>query len=109
MLRGAAVPKSKTKYADVAELAASKTSASGGRRSEFEKEQKQGVLRANANKTTMLQAVSRGAADPKGKTKYADVAELADALASGSSESNFIGVQVPSSAPKFKERACPSP
>ncbi len=32
--------------------------------------------------------------------KYADVAELADALDSGSSESNFIWVQVPSSAPK---------
>ena len=30
---------------------------------------------------------------------YADVAELADALDSGSSESNFIWVQVPSSAP----------
>ena len=33
------------------------------------------------------------------KTKYADVAESADALDSGSSESNFIWVQVPSSAP----------
>ena len=31
--------------------------------------------------------------------KYADVAELADALDSGSSESNFMWVQVPSSAP----------
>ena len=51
----------------MAELAASKTSASGGRRSEFEKAQKQGVLRANANKTTMLQAVSRGAAAQKEK------------------------------------------
>ena len=30
----------------------------------------------------------------------ADVAELADALDSGSSESNFMWVQVPSSAPK---------
>ena len=30
---------------------------------------------------------------------YADVAELADALASGASESNFMWVQVPSSAP----------
>ena len=36
---------------------------------------------------------------PEIKTKYADVAELADALDSGSSESNFIWVQVPSSAP----------
>ena len=34
----------------------------------------------------------------------ADVAELADALDSGSSESNFIWVQVPSSAPKEKQR-----
>ena len=33
---------------------------------------------------------------------YADVAELADALDSGSSESDFIWVQVPSSAPKSK-------
>ena len=30
---------------------------------------------------------------------YADVAELADALASGASGSNLVGVQVPSSAP----------
>ena len=34
---------------------------------------------------------------------HADVAELADALDSGSSESNFIWVQVPSSAPKIKK------
>ena len=33
--------------------------------------------------------------------KFADVAELADALDSGSSESNFMWVQVPSSAPKL--------
>ena len=46
----------------------------------------------------MLQAVSRGA-DARKQIKYADVAELADALDSGSSESNFIWVQVPSSAP----------
>ena len=32
--------------------------------------------------------------------KYADVAELADALDSGSSESNFMWVQLPSSAPR---------
>ena len=32
--------------------------------------------------------------------QYADVAELADALDSGSSEGNFIWVQVPSSAPQ---------
>ena len=31
--------------------------------------------------------------------QYADVAELADALDSGSSGSNTVGVQVPSSAP----------
>ena len=36
--------------------------------------------------------------------KYADVAELADALDSGSSEGNFIWVQVPSSAPENPER-----
>ena len=33
----------------------------------------------------------------------ADVAELADALDSGSSESDFIWVQVPSSAPNFEK------
>ena len=60
--------------------------------------QKQGALRKKS-KATMFQTVSRGAAAPT-KTKYADVAELADALDSGSSESNFIWVQVPSSAPK---------
>ena len=43
-----------------------------------------------------------GAAAPKNQIKYADVAESADALDSGSSESNFIWVQVPSSAPKIK-------
>ncbi len=32
--------------------------------------------------------------------EYAEVAESADALDSGSSESNFMRVQVPSSAPK---------
>ena len=42
--RGAAAPNKIIKYADVAELAASKTSASGGRFSEFEKAQKQGAL-----------------------------------------------------------------
>ena len=31
---------------------------------------------------------------------HADVAESADALASGASEGNFVGVQVPSSAPR---------
>ena len=36
--------------------------------------------------------------------KYADVAELADALDSGSSESNFMWVQVPSSAPALSSR-----
>ncbi len=95
---GVAAPK-KIKYADVAELAASKTSAPGGRRSEFEKAQEQGELRMDMSKATMLPAVSRGVAAPK-KIKYADVAELADALDSGSSESNFIWVQVPSSAPE---------
>ena len=39
---------------------------------------------------------------------YADVAELADALDSGSSDSNILWVQVPSSAPKNKasQRRC---
>ena len=34
--------------------------------------------------------------------QYADVAELADALDSGSSESNFMWVQVPSPAPQTR-------
>ena len=37
----------------------------------------------------------------KRDAKSADVAELADALDSGSSEGNFIWVQVPSSAPSL--------
>ncbi len=37
---------------------------------------------------------------PLTHASYADVAELVDALDSGSSESNFMWVQVPSSAPK---------
>ena len=45
------------------------------------------------SKATMFQAVSR-------KTKYAGMAELADALDSGSSESNFMEVQVLLPAPK---------
>ena len=41
-------------------------------------------------------------------TKDADVAESADALASGASGGNFVGVQVPSSAPqKGHAKACP--
>ena len=32
--------------------------------------------------------------------RFADVAELADALGSGPSGGNIVGVQVPSSAPK---------
>ena len=36
---------------------------------------------------------------PLTHASYADVAELVDALDSGSSESNFMWVQVPSSAP----------
>ena len=36
---------------------------------------------------------------------FADVAELADALDSGSSDSNVIWVQVPSSAPKAAEHS----
>ena len=36
----------------------------------------------------------------KAKTKYADVAELADALDSGSSSLKRVWVQIPSSAPK---------
>ncbi len=35
---------------------------------------------------------------------FADVAELADALDSGSSDSNILWVQVPSSAPKSRHR-----
>ena len=34
--------------------------------------------------------------------RLADVAELADALASGASGSNTVGVQVPSSAPNHE-------
>ena len=37
----------------------------------------------------------------RGEREYADVAELADALDSGSSGSDTVGVQVPSSAPKI--------
>ena len=43
----------------------------------------------------MFQAVSR-------KTKYAGMAELADALDSGSSESNFMEVQVLLPAPNSR-------
>ena len=40
----------------------------------------------------------------KTKTKYADVAELADALDSGSSSLKRVWVQIPSSAPKKPPR-----
>ena len=43
-----------------------------------------------------------------GKTKYAEVAELADALDSGSSECKFMWVQVPSPAPNKSEMRCVS-
>ena len=42
----------------------------------------------------------RVGSSPTDRTKYADMAELADAHGSGPCESNFMGVQVPSSAPK---------
>ena len=38
----------------------------------------------------------------RGEREYADVAELADALDSGSSGSDTVGVQAPSSAPKSR-------
>ena len=43
---------------------------------------------------------------PSGKISTAEVAELADALASGASGSNPIGVQIPASAPIFAHE-CP--
>ena len=39
-----------------------------------------------------------------GKILTAEVAELADALASGASGSNLIGVQIPTSAPDFARK-----
>jgi hypothetical protein len=39
-----------------------------------------------------------------GKILTAEVAELADALASGASGSNLIGVQIPASAPDFARK-----
>ena len=46
--------------------------------------------------------VTRSAVKQHKTTKYADVAELADALVSGTSECTFMWVQVPSSAPNQK-------
>ena len=45
------------------------------------------------------QARAKGSGLLAATTVYADVAELADALDSGSSGSDTVGVQVPSSAP----------
>ncbi len=69
----------------MAELAALKASAPGGRRSELEKAQEQRELRAKASKATMFQAVTRSAAAAIEKLICAGMAELADALDLGSS------------------------
>ena len=65
----------------------------------FEKAQEQGELRSVNKQGDYVTSRIAGRGCPKIQIKYADVAELADALDSGSSESNFIWVQVPSSAP----------
>ena len=75
----------------------------------FEKAQEQGELRSVNEQGDYVTSRIAGRGCPKIQIKYADVAELADALDSGSSESNFIWVQVPSSAPKTQERVYPSP
>ena len=71
----------KIKYAGVAELAASRTSAPEWRGSEFEKAHKQGELRRNGARRLCLKSSRvRGCK----KIKYAGVAELADAQDLGS-------------------------
>ena len=109
----------------MAELAASRTSAPGGRWSEFEKALQQGELRAVAKQGDHVVSRIAGAAALKAKIKYAGIfvlrtgkerkaffrhrhttlisfagmAELADALDSGSSEVTFVQVQVLLPAP----------
>ena len=53
---------------------------------------------------SIKQARAKGSGLLAATTAYADVAELADALDSGSSGSDTVGVQVPSSAPKSRMR-----
>ena len=79
----------------MAELAAWRTSAPCGRDSEFDKAQKQGEFRVVTRKATMFQAVTRG----DRTISYAGMAELADALDSGSSRGSSVKVQVLLPAP----------
>ncbi len=76
------------KYADVAELAASSMTASAGRNREGEMAQRSKIGEANSKQQILGTArVTRTLSAQNELIKYADVAELADALDSGSSES----------------------
>ena len=80
-------------------------SAPGGRFSEVRMAQRSKFGEANSEQLISGTArVTRSLNNQLKLILYADVAELADALDSGSSESNFMWVQVPSSAPRLSNR-----
>lgn len=91
--------KAKAEKAQRSKFAATAKANFGHRKSLAERVCLRCVFKCGSSKTLHLGRPHRVKCRGQ-KFEYAEVAESADALDSGSSESNFMRVQVPSSAPK---------